>query len=111
MRYKIVYAGSYDLLEDFTIRADNINAAIREFNDSDQLLTTIFHNELTAYSKGVYADFVGNRMHAVIEETSPYFNFDIALRITKIFSARVHSAPVHGGTLVATAKNMLERMS
>lgn len=111
MRYKIVYAGSYDVLHSEIIIADNINDAINKFNDSDQLFTTIFHRELTAYPKGVYVDILGNRMHAVIEGTSPHFNFDIALRITKMFSARVHNTPVHGGTLVATAKKMLERMS
>jgi len=110
MRYKIVYAASYDRLHSVTIIADNINDAINKFNDSAQLFTTILFSELKAYSKGMYADIVGNRMHAVIEEASPYFNFDTALSITKIFSTKVRGNTVHSGTLVATAKNMLERI-
>jgi len=86
MRYKVLYCSRYftrPIVLFYT--ANNTEHAIALFNDDNQILTTIYDEDVKPFADDFYVahidTFENSSFNFIVGESSKYFNFDLISRL------------------------------
>jgi hypothetical protein len=86
MRYKVIYCSRYFTRPIvFFYTANNIDHAIALFNDGDQIINTIYDEDVKRFADDFYVahidTFDNSGFTFIAGESSKYFNFDLISRL------------------------------